>query len=206
MATYRIDVPASGGTYTAATLTGDCQITNFSTSSNTEFSDIISDWAYDPNDKIRLTAATNSSSSSRDGYMVVNYSIGGNSCSNTIHLVQSGSSTPTASGYRISVGTSGKTTPALSFCTASDTVLAGVERVSSTQILTGQWTNSGNCSVVKLVENYGGCTKITINGHAGVTILPETTFNGTTATINLPNSFNTSDYNDGSKTIWVNFD
>lgn len=208
MATYRIDVPASGGTYTAATLSGDCQITNFSTSSNTEFSSMITDWAYDPNDKIRLTANTNSSSSSRDGYMVVNYSIGGNSCSNTIHIVQSGSSTPTASGYYISIHLPvGRTSPRFNFLDNGNNVIGGYSRVSTETSALTTWNTSATITKVSFAENGNNITGATINGYAGVTLLSNGTINtgSTETTLDLTQSFNTSDYNDGNKTISITF-
>lgn len=91
---YRYNIDASGGAFTALTIDGSCtpgerSLTIYAGPANNKWEEIIEDAALD-NDKLRLTASTNSSSSSRSGYGKIMYKINGNTCSEIIHLVQAG--------------------------------------------------------------------------------------------------------------------
>ena len=95
---YRYNIDASGGAFTALTIDGACTSATAERSlnkytgvtTNNKWDEIITDAALD-NDKLRLTASTNSSSSSRSGYGKVMYKINGNTCEAILHVVQAGS-------------------------------------------------------------------------------------------------------------------
>lgn len=92
---YRYNIDASGGAFTALTIDGSCipgerSLTIYAGPANNKWEEIIEDAAPD-NNKLRLTASTNSSSSSRSGYGKIMYKISGNTCEAILHVVQAGS-------------------------------------------------------------------------------------------------------------------
>lgn len=106
MATYRFNIPSSGGTYTAATLDSECEIENqISVSGNTIFNEIVtpSSIVFDGTNLV-FTAKASQATSEREGYAEVNYTIHGNECKKYIHLVQEAPPTPKAT-LRLSNGT-----------------------------------------------------------------------------------------------------
>jgi hypothetical protein len=96
---YRYNIDASGGAFTALTIDGACTSAKAERSlnkytgvtTNNKWDEIITEAALD-NDKLRLTASTNSSSSSRSGYGKIMYKINGNTCEAILHVVQEGGS------------------------------------------------------------------------------------------------------------------
>lgn len=91
---YRYNIDASGGAFTALTIDGSCipmerSLGKYEGPANNKWDQIIQDAALD-NDKLRLTASINSSSSSRSGYGKIMYQINGNTCEAILHVVQEG--------------------------------------------------------------------------------------------------------------------
>ena len=106
MAAYRLNIPPSGGTYTAATLNTGCQLdSQIQMTPDTGFSAIVTQGHYTfDGASIILTASTNGASSQREGYMEVVYQIGGSECKKYIHLVQEAPPAPKAT-LKLSNGT-----------------------------------------------------------------------------------------------------
>jgi hypothetical protein len=93
---YRYNIDASGGAFTALTIddactaaTADRSLNKYAGPANNKWEEIIQDAAPD-NDKLRLTASTNTSTSSREGYGRIMYKINGNTCEAILHVVQEG--------------------------------------------------------------------------------------------------------------------
>ena len=92
----KIEINADGGGFTALTVSSSC--TGVTTGSIEKYTSITTgnDWdtivtgTSADADAARLTAATNTSSSSREGYGLITYTVNDNTCSNIIHLVQAG--------------------------------------------------------------------------------------------------------------------
>ena len=102
MATYRIDVPTTGGTITAATFNTSC------------VSNVSIDYSSDPDQMIRSTGSTNgtatincyalpSQASSRDWEFPLTYNSGSNSCSHTLHLYQTGEAEEITLQYQLNI-------------------------------------------------------------------------------------------------------
>lgn len=138
MATYRFNIPSSGGTYTAATLDSECEIENqISVSGNTIFNEIVtpSSIVFDGTNLV-FTAKASQATSEREGYAEVNYTIHGNECKKYIHLVQEAPPTPKATlrlsnGTTVTIPCNGdselKRNEMTSLVTASDVVSVHVE-------------------------------------------------------------------------------
>jgi hypothetical protein len=89
--TYRIEIQGGENTVTAATWYGDCGDIIINHTEDTGFTEIVSanHWEF-TNNRIKLTANTNPTTSVREGHMTVTYTVDGNSCTKAIHLVQTG--------------------------------------------------------------------------------------------------------------------
>ena len=89
--TYRIKIQGGEATVTAATWNGDCGDIIINHTEDTGFTEIVSvnHWEF-TNNQIKLTANTNPTSSVREGYMTITYTVDGNSCTKVTHLVQTG--------------------------------------------------------------------------------------------------------------------
>lgn len=206
MAIYRIEVPSGQTAITAATLNDGCTIENFHTEDEEGFRDIVSQghFSFDGT-QIKMTASTNPSDAVRDGYMRLTYTINGNNCNNTIHLVQAAG----MSGFKVNVTVpSGKASAYVSLYDANNTFLCGISRYQGGTIgAVYNWTAQGTVAKVAVTENGSNCKYLTINGKVGNTLLAKHQINtGTTVTnLDLNTTFSTSDYNDGNAILYLTF-
>ena len=97
---HKIDINATGGTYTALTVADGCTPTSKSiakytgVTTNNKWDNIITGSSAG-NDKLTITAAANTLLSARDGYGIAKYVINGNTCEEIIHVHQlAGSPSP----------------------------------------------------------------------------------------------------------------
>ena len=205
MATYRIDVPSSGGSITAATLQGGCTAQDFQTSDDEGFRAIISQghFLYDGS-QIKMTASTNSSGAERSGYMTVSYTIGGNSCSNRIYLVQANQT----GTFKLTINVpQGVTSPAFRFLDASNNILFSHTRSNGVVGEVSTWSTTGTCTQMQFYENGGNLSSVTLMDNNGTRLINNQSLNqgSTTTNISLTSSFNTSDYGDGNKSLSLTF-
>ena len=211
---YRYNIDASGGAFTALTIDGACtsakaerSLGKYAGPANNKWEEIIEAAALD-NDKLRLTASTNSSSSSRSGYGKIMYKINGNTCETILHVVQDAAA-PTASGFKVNVAVpNGKTSAFVSLYDANNTYLCGITRYPGGTTGTAyNWTAQGTVAKGAVTENGSSCKYLTINGKTGTTLLAKTQINtGSTVTnLDLTKTFNTSDYNDGNAILYFTF-
>lgn len=210
MKTYRIEIPSGQTAVTAATWDTSCAPVpqDFTHTDDSGFQEIVTDghWAFD-NNIIRFTASTNPTNAVREGYMTITYKVNGSSCEKRTHLVQAAGTGSTASGVNISIHVpTGQTSPRIAFLNNGGTVLGSVIR-SGESVTNMQWSTSGTCTQVSFLENGGNMTGVTMNIYAGTTVINNQPLSpGSTETvIQLTQSFNTSDYNDGNRTISLTF-
>ena len=208
--TYRIDVPSGETGVTAASWNTDCGIVpqDFTHTDDSGFQEIVTDghWTFD-NNMIKFTASTNPTSSVREGYMTITYTVDGNNCTKVTHLVQAAGTGSTAGGVNVSIHVpTGQTSPRIAFLNNGGTVLGSVTR-SGEGVTNMQWTTNGTCTQMSFLENGGNMTGVTMNIYAGTTVINNQPLSpGSTETIiQLTQSFNTSDYNDGNRTISLTF-
>lgn len=211
----RIEIDANGGGITALTIDDACTTATADRSlnkytgvtTNNKWDEIITDAALD-NDKARLTASTNSSTSSREGYGIVKYVINGETCEKIIHVIQAAAA-PTASGFKVNVAVpNGKASAYVSLYDANNTFLCGITRYQGGTIGAAyNWTAQGTVAKVAVTENGSSCKYLTINGKTGTTYLSKTQINtGSTVTnLDLTRTFDTSDYNDGNALLYFTF-
>lgn len=209
----RIEIDANGGGITALTIDAACTAATADRSldkytgvtTNNKWDEIITDAALD-NDKARLTASTNSTTSSREGYGIVKYIVNGETCEKIIHVIQAAS---TASGFKAKVNVpTGKASAYVSLYDASNTFLCGISRYQGgTSGAPYNWTAHGTVAKVAVTENGSSCKYLTINGKTGTTYLSKTQINtGSTVTnLDLTRTFDTSDYNDGDALLYFTF-
>lgn len=208
--TYRIEIPSGETAVTAASWNTDCGVVpqDFTHTDDSGFQEIVTDghWAFD-NNIIRFTASTNPTSSVREGNMTITYTVDGNNCTKVTHLVQAAGTGSTAGGVKISIHVpTGQTSPRIAFLNNGGTVLGSVTR-SGEGVINMQWTTNGTCTQMSFLENGGNMTGVTMNIYAGTTVINNQPLSpGSTETIiQLTQSFNTSDYNDGNRTISLTF-
>lgn len=209
----RIEIDANGGGITALTIddactaaTADRSLSQYAgVTTNNKWEEIITDAALD-NDKARLTAGTNSSTSSREGYGIIKYVVNGTTCEKIIHIVQAAGS---ASGdFKLTINVpQGKTSPAIRFLDASNNILFSHTRSNGVVGELSTWSRTGTCTKMGFVENGSNLTLVTLMNNNGTSIIYRQPLNpGTTQTIiDLTQSFNTSDYSNGNKTLSLTF-
>lgn len=207
---YRIEIPSGETAVTAATWNTDCGIVpqDFTHTDDSGFQEIVTDghWTFD-NNMIKFTASTNPTSSVKEGYMTITYTVDGVSCEKRTHLVQAAGTGSTAGGVNVSIHVpTGQTSPRIAFLNNGGTVLGSVTR-SGEGVTNMQWTTNGTCTQMSFLENGGNMTGVTMNIYAGTTVINNQPLSpGSTETIiQLTQSFNTSDYNDGNRTISLTF-
>lgn len=170
MATYRYNIPSSGGTYTAATLDSECEIENqISVSGNTIFNEIVTPGsiAFDGTNLV-FTAKASQATSEREGYAEVNYTIHGNECKKCMHLVQEAPPTPKATlrlsnGTIVTVPRNGdsvlKRNEMTSLVTASDVVSVHVEdcvtKIGDYAFMPNDFTNLTSITMADSVTEIG---------------------------------------------------
>ena len=89
MATYRIDVPTTGGTITAATFNTSC-VDNVSIDLTHDPDQMIKSTGVTSDGKVTIDCYADNTPTSRDCEFPLTYNSGSNSCSHTLHLYQTG--------------------------------------------------------------------------------------------------------------------
>lgn len=211
MKTYRIEIPSGQTAVTAATWDTSCAPVpqDFTHTDDTGFQEIVTDghWAFD-NNIIRFTASTNTTNSVREGYMTITYKVNGVSCEKRTHLVQAAGTGSTPSyDFKLAIDVpQGKTSPVIQFYTANGTYMGGYGRVSTDSEVELTWQGSGTITKMTFAENGSYLSAVTVHGHAGITLINNQPLNsGSVTTIDLTQSFNTSDYSGNNRTIYVSF-
>lgn len=210
----RIEIESSGGTFTALTIDSNCtsKVTDKSVNkytgvtTNNKWDEIITGSTLD-NDKARLTASTNSSTFSRQGYGVIKYVVNGETCEKIIHVVQE-AATPTSDDFKLTVNLpSGKTSPAFRFLDASNNILFSHPRSNGVVGEVSTWSTTGTCTQMQFYENGGNLSSVTLMANNGTRLINNQSLNqGSSITnISLTSSFNTSDYSDGNKILSLTF-
>jgi hypothetical protein len=89
MATYRIDVPATGGTITAATFNTSC-VNNVSIDFTSDPDQMIRSTGVTSDGKVTIDCYADNTPTSRDWEFPLTYNSGSNYCRHTLHLCQDG--------------------------------------------------------------------------------------------------------------------
>ena len=169
---YRYNIDASGGAFTALTIDGSCipserSLTMYAGPANNKWEEIVQDAALD-NDKLRLTASTNSSSSSRSGYGKIMYKINGTECSNILHLVQEGSGGG-SSTHSVDIMVTGGTSP---FHTAYNLYLVDYLNGSTSTMVQNVYNNGVSMGGTSLYGSFtsrnSNCTLVSFSGRTNI--------------------------------------
>ena len=95
-----------------------------------------------------------------------------------------------------------QTSPAINFYNSSGTSLGGVSRQNAPCEIEMKWSATGTVTKIGLSVNYA--KYLTVTGKNGNTLLYKTSVSNY-CTVTLNSSFSTSDYNNGSATIYLSF-
>lgn len=95
-----------------------------------------------------------------------------------------------------------QTSPAINFYNSSGTYLGGVSRQNAPCKIKMEWSGTGTVTKIGLSLNYA--KYLTVTGKNRNTLLYKTSVSSY-STVTLNSSFSTSDYNNGSATIYLSF-
>ena len=95
MKTYRLEIGSGETAVTAAPWDGECGIVSINHTDDSGFASIVTNghWEF-TNNQIKFTASTNSSTSIREGYSTISYTVNGVTCEKRTHLVQAAAPSP----------------------------------------------------------------------------------------------------------------
>lgn len=210
---YQINVPSGRTNVTAAILDENCEANIIEHTFDSNFAKMVetSSWNFDGR-KITFTVKESASIDSETGNSMVKYSVNGIPCEEkTTRIVQAPGNKDNKVTVVVDVN-DGTTSPVTQFHKAgsSDTILLTTSRYTSDTREKIKWANQGTATRIRLIENNGRYTRVTIAirkpGETSITILSNATIPTGNPYINLTRTFDTEELNRSDKSfIYITF-